>query len=148
MDSVIYGFLAALLVALIAAYVRYLLAKSHTTETFQKNREQDACDKYHSAIHHVLEGIYPNTDNWKDDIGDRLRKSIPKIELTVTELKRFIKRKADIDTTLKNYKDCCHEITYSNVQAYIIYGKEKGDTDPREIFKTKVDALLEFAKRP
>jgi hypothetical protein len=115
---------------------------------WNKARRITASDKYHSAILSVLKGIYPDTSNWKEGISDTLKQSIPSVELATTEFKRFITRKADIETALHNYKECCYETTYEKCTAYILHGKKIGNTDPRDIFKNRVGALLEFAKSP
>lgn len=117
-----------------------------TWHRWKKTRRITACDKYHSAILHTLEGIYPDTTNWKTDINDRLKQSIPAIELAVTEFQRFITYKTDIDNTLQNYKNCCYETTDNKCTKFIMY-PEKGEVSPKEIFKSKVEALLEFTKK-
>ncbi len=141
------SYLAGLLTALVVVYVRHLLTKSHTAETSKKNRQQVACDKYRSAILYILKGIYPDTSSWDWDINNKLTDGIPSVELAVTEFKHFITRKAGIEAALQRYKECCHETTDRKCATYIMYPKE-GEIDPKEIFKTRVEDLLEFAKKP
>ena len=114
---------------------------------WNKIRLSMACDKYDSSIHQALKGVFPNTNIWGSDINKRLKGSISAIELAVTKFKRFNKRKADIETALQNYKDCCYETTYEKSAAYILY-PTKGEISPKENFTNTVNALLEFAKKP
>ena len=112
-----------------------------------KARRITASDKYDATIKSILEGIYPDTNNWKTDINDRLKQSIPAVELAVNQLKRFITRKGDIENALQDYKNCCYETTYEKDTKFILYPGE-GEISPKDIFKSKVDALLKFAKKP
>ena len=113
-----------------------------------KTRYISASDKYDATINSILEGIYPDTNSWGRNINDRLKQSIPAVELAVNQFKRFITRKEDIENALQDYKDCCYETTYDEVTKYIMYNKDKGGFDPREMFKARVKKLLKFAENP
>lgn len=144
--------LAAVFITTYLAH-RYSLIRDNrnwqrTLEIIKIQETVNASDKFYSAILRALEGIYSDTNTWGKNINGRLKKSIPPIELAVTEFKRFVTCKTNIEVALKDYKDCCYETTYDEITKYIMHSKDKGGFDPREIFITKVDALLEFAKKP
>lgn len=127
----IFNYLAGFLTALIIAYIRYLLTKSHTTETSKRNRKQAACDNFTNAIACKV------ADLSNDDLFSSANISNPKkLHAAMTQFKSSISN--DQRTHLTNIWD---NYTYHNKNTQPVFGT----SNKNNVIKT-LNELLSFVE--
>jgi len=131
---------------LLASFVGYIAWRNR-----RKKRIARAAIVFRSKILAELEGVYPIPRYLKDDVLNRFRESIPKIESAAAEFRHFVPScsKNFFDTALKNYCEHCNKITWGSCVTFkILPGERKPEyIGPKEIFRQNVNALLFFAKK-
>ena len=119
--------------------------------TLSVNRRKSfdtAADRFRSKILAELEGLYPVTQHWDERDFSRLLQSIPKIENATEEFRFFVARKDDFDAAVKEYCDCCKQVTSNNNRVWIFFDADRkpNEISPRHKFGHCVKNLLSFTK--
>ena len=130
---------------LLASFIGYITYRNN-----RKNRIAEASIVFRRKVLAELEGLYPATQHWPENIYPRFSSSIVKIENIATEFRYFIPfyRKRAFDTALKDYRDYCNKTTWDEMFAYNLWPDfpEKMES-PRSQFERIVKHLMSFANK-
>jgi hypothetical protein len=93
-----------------------------------------------------LEGIYPIPPVWQPQDYSRFRQSINKVGTAAAEFRHFVKRKAEFDVAVKEYREYCEKVTFGGVSGWFTYTSTRSPDDigPVETFKNIVEHLFSF----
>ena len=132
---------------LLGALLTSIITRKHK----EKERFNKAADTFRNKVITGLEGIYPITHPWWDSIlFPKFQQSVPKIEIAAAEFRHFIKRKSELDATVKKYHDYCQQRKYEKAWYSSMFPNSpkppnESGIDPVEEFKNIVEHLLSFA---
>lgn len=96
-----------------------------------------------------LEGLYPVTRVWSNDVYKKFKETIPGLESAAAGFRNFVpsEKRGPFDEALKNYCEHCSEITWQSCAMFGVVPEtsKSEDIGPKEIFRQNVNALLSFA---
>jgi hypothetical protein len=113
----------------------------------KRNKFSAEAANFRSKVLAELHGIYPIPSVWLPQDYSHFRQSINKVETTAAEFRHFVKRKAEFDVAMKEYREYCEKVTFEGVSAWFTYTswRSPDDIGPVETFKNIVEHLLSFA---
>ncbi len=146
-DNVVVFSLGGIAGYLIRTLIDHFLAKSRTKEDREAKRFDDAATVFRSKVLTALEGIYPVNIVWQLQDYSHFRESINKVETAAAEFRYFVKRKAEFDYVISEYRQYCTEVTFERVSAWYLYTsmRSPNEIDPVETFRNIVERILSFA---
>jgi hypothetical protein len=148
-DSVVVFSLGGIAGYFVRTIIEHFLAKSRTREDREAKSFSDAATTFRNKILAELQGIYPIPPLWQPQDYPRFSQSIPKVETAASEFRPFVKRKADLDTAIKKYREYCQSITFESVSAWYMYTsmRQPDDIGPVETFRKVIEQVLSFTER-
>jgi len=113
----------------------------------KKNIFNAAAIIFRNKVLAELEGIYPIPSVWQSQDYFRFRQSINKVETAAAEFRHLVKRKAEFDVAIKEYRKYCEKVTFDGVSAWFFYTSMRSPDDigPVETFKNIVEHLFSFS---
>jgi len=131
---------AAAAVVFFAAYLIFRKGRRQKTET--------AARAFREKVLAELEGLYPVTRVWNNDVYDKFKKTIPGIESAAADFRNFVpaEKRGSFDEALKNYCQHCSEITWQSSATFGVIPEmsKPDDIGPKEMFRQNVNVLLSF----
>lgn len=129
-----------------------LLGSIITRKHKELEKFTDAAITFRNKVLNVLEGIYPVTCTWWDEIlFPKFQQSVSSIETAAAEFYPFVRRKAEFDAAIKNYHDYCQQGKYRKGTPHMTYPNSPAlpnpGIDPVEEFKKIVEHILSFADK-
>jgi hypothetical protein len=148
-DTLVTFSLGGIVGYLIRTLIDHFLAKSRATEDREAKSFSDAATTFRNKVLGELQGIYPIPPVWQPQDYPRFGQSIPKVETAAAEFRPFVKRKAEFDTAIKEYRDYCQTITFESVSAWFIYTsmRQPDDIGPVETFRKVIEHVFAFTER-
>ena len=104
--------------------------------------------KFRSDIFKALDGIYPKTGVWKQNIAQELLATIPAVSSAHAEFAYYIAflRKRAFRKALSAYEDQCKQEEPFNVLLLHLASPKDCPENPQTVFGRHVEKLLSFAK--
>lgn len=139
--------LGSLGIVFVGAILTHHLAIGRDTLTARRN----AAAKFRNGVLNALNGLYPLSVNWPDDIDRALRNVFPALQTTVDEFRPFVRwwRRRANDRAWFRYR--CATGRQVDIQCYLHYtdivdlDQPKSSPVAKVTFHSNVSALLAFA---
>jgi len=129
--------------------IDHFLAKSRSREDREAKNFNNAATTFRNKVLAELQGIYPIPPVWQPQDYPRFHQSIPKVETAAAEFRPFLKRKAEFDTAIKEYRAYCQTVTFESVSAWFMYTsmRQPDDIGPVETFRKLIERVFAFTER-
>jgi hypothetical protein len=130
-------------------FLEHLLASRRSKKDYEAKRFDEAANSFRRRVLAELEGLYPVTHTWPEQVYPKFRESIEKVENAAAEFRYFLKHAQAFDVALKQYREYCSNASSDHTAARHFYPSMRtpGDTSPEQKFQEIVQHLLSFTER-
>jgi hypothetical protein len=142
-----YGLAATVVASIVVAGIIAPLATHRlAARRDRRSAERNAAATFRADVLSVLNGLYPLSFQWPDDINHTLRNAAPTLQCAVAQFRPFVPRwrRRAFDRAWFQYRSGTgRAIDLQNYHHYIPFGS---NPDYKANFRRNIDALLSFAK--
>jgi hypothetical protein len=110
-------------------------------ELYNRKRRAVHAKRFRLSIHSILSGLYPEPDNWPEDIGKYLCERLPAMQEVIEQFRYDVpqERIPEFNKDWHNYCKFCDEITDDNCN---VADLSPGEASKKQVFHTLVSNIL------